>query len=134
MRDSCTTEHIKIRNKLNILRQLDYRIHFLCVPGNSDTDGNTYFNSVAVEHVDAGEYPLILHVDLWSLDNRRVVAEWQSKWDSSVHGRHLSYLLPTVNTIPWFKNRKLSPMLSPIFAESDLLSFSSDNRYTRLTL
>lgn len=99
---------IKIRNELDILRQLDYKINFLWVPSHSDIDGNTYVDSFAVEHADTGEYPPIPHVDLWPLDKRRVITEWQIKWDSSVYGRHLYSLSPTVNTIPWFRNRKLS--------------------------
>ncbi|XP_075162855.1 uncharacterized protein LOC142235488 [Haematobia irritans] len=93
-----------------LLYELDlegYTVHFLWVPSHTGIPGNEHADYLAVNHTDTLHYPAIPYMDIKSYDKNKSLRSWQQKWNESPFGRRLYSLSRTVNTTPWFRNRKL---------------------------
>ncbi|XP_075160455.1 uncharacterized protein LOC142233425 [Haematobia irritans] len=96
-----------IRELLYELDLKGYTVHFLWVPSHTGIPGNEHADYLAVNHTDTLHYPAIPYMDIKSYDKNKSVRSWQQKWNESPFGRRLYSLSRTVNTTPWFRNRKL---------------------------
>lgn len=97
----------KIKHILHELEVSEYTIHFLWIPSHSGIEDNEHVDTLAVNHNDAPDYPPIPHYDVKAHDRDRMISLWKGKWEESPYGRRLYSLSRTVNTTPWFKDRKL---------------------------